>query len=180
MKNVLYLQTGQKSLSESARELLTGRSYQALFCDEIGERSNLEDCLDCLEAGDTLFVLGERQLADSMGECVLILGDLAIKGVNVRIERNGGAFSPDSSPFLKAIGARETEALFQYIKIFCDQVLCETSVDGLMEDEMATMSLLDGIEEEKDWIIPILPNLRSFAIFLPESVRERDVRDVTN
>lgn len=154
MKNVLYLQTGQKSLSESARELLTRRSYQALFFDEIGERSNLEDCLECLEAGDTLFVLGERDLSDSMGECALILGDLAIKGVNVWIERNGCVFFPDSSPFSKDIVLREVDAFFQYIKVFFDHAICENFEDDLMEDDTESLSLHDYYEKEgKDRII---------------------------
>ena len=152
MKNIVYLQTEHGNLTESARELLSGRSYQALFCDEDGERKNLGDCLECLEAGDTLFLLRENHLADDVVGYVRILRDLASKGVNVWVERIKKMFSSESSLFSTAIGAEEAEAFERLSKSDLAQKASEIRETWGMAGR-GHKSLSESFESaRKDWL----------------------------
>lgn len=153
MKHVLYLQTGHQSLTESAKEFLTGRTYQALFCDEPGKRKKLRECLESLEAGDTLFLLRENLLADDVTGYVRILRDLTDRGVNVWVERAKRMFSSESSPFSKAVGEEEADAFERLWKTFFVQQLPETEEKSVKRAAKPRKHLPQGFEAARvEWL----------------------------
>lgn len=130
MKNILYLQSAPKSLTRSARKFLTKRPYQALFFDEPGERRKLGDCLECLEAGDTLFLFREDHLADDVMGYVRILMQLTGKGVRVWVERIKRMFSSEYFHFLESTGVEEAKTFVQVFNLYFLHKMGDLGVKG--------------------------------------------------
>lgn len=90
----------------------------AVFSDIEGqEQTGLQNCLDSLKQGDTLYVARERHLSRDFGEAIELMGSLARKGIDIWLGRTGQLLKCETSPFL-ALNPATADAIVNFSKAF--------------------------------------------------------------
>ena len=159
MCNVLYLQTDPTDGKGVSSNLLSGHNYDALFCDKIGERQNLDLCLSRLAPGDVLFVEGESGLGEDLCSVVTVLRSLARRDVSVWIERMKRLFTSADSPFRTEIGEEEASALVRFHKTFITERLTIGRSNSTKKAGRPRKPLPEGFDEaKKDWLEGKIPS----------------------
>ena len=153
MCQILYLQTDPKDAQGVSSSLLAGRKYDALFCDRVGERENLNLCLESLKEGDVLYIAREAELSDEFSQAVKILASLARRGVSVWVERLKRLFTSANSPFRTQIGEEDAAALIRFHKAFISERLELGRANSQKKAGRPRKPLPEGFEEaRKDWL----------------------------
>ena len=82
---------------------LDGVHLEKIYTDMISgkdtNRPELQKCLTALQRGDTLHVHSIDRLTRNLQDLLLLLSEMAERGVTVRFHKEKLTFSSDSSPF---------------------------------------------------------------------------------
>jgi DNA invertase Pin-like site-specific DNA recombinase len=114
-ERVFYLYEGVEKPKDG---FLPRIAPDAAYRDNAGSaRPQLAACLASLKPGDTLYVLRETHLADDFGQAVELLGQLARRGVHVRLGSTGRLVRSEVSPYLR-LSAEAAAAIVKFRQAF--------------------------------------------------------------